>query len=238
MDAIDFKEGKAEDLVIKVEEQFMEFYARKYQQITEMIMPQIKHVHETQSDRYKRILLPFTDGSTHPLNVTADLERAVNTNGTSVVRDIEQAVTLAIIDEKWKNHLRSMDELKDSSQAASFEQKDPLVVYKMEAYKLFENLILEVNESVTSYLAKGGLAINPAVQQAREERTNLKGTRTSRAADEGERMQRAAAQSAGQGQGQRSKPETFKREDKKIGRNDPCPCGSGKKYKQCHGRGA
>ena len=202
-----------------------------------MIMPQIKHVYETQSDRYKRILLPFTDGSTHPLNVTADLEKAVKSNGSSVTRDIEQAVTLAIIDEKWKNHLRSMDELKDSSQAASFEQKDPLVVYKMEAYKLFENLILEINEAVTSYLAKGGLAINTEVQQAREERTNLKGTRTSRAADEGEQLQRAAAESAGQGRRQR-KPETFKRDEKKVGRNDPCPCGSGKKYKQCHGRGA
>ncbi len=236
MDAIDFNEGDEEDLVARVEEQFKELYARKYQQITEMIMPQIKHVHETQSDRYKRILLPFTDGSTHPLNVTADLERAVKSNGTSVVRDIEQAVTLAIIDEKWKNHLRSMDELKDSSQAASFEQKDPLVVYKMEAYKLFENLILETNEAVTSYLAKGSLALNSNVQQAKEEKTNLKGTRTSRAADDGERMQRAAAESAGRGQ--RRKPETFKRDEKKIGRNDPCPCGSGKKYKQCHGRGA
>ena len=198
-------------------------------------MPQIKHVYETQSDRYKRILLPFTDGSTHPLNVTADLEEAVKSNGKSVVRDIEQAVTLAIIDDKWKNHLRGMDELKDSSQAASFEQKDPLVVYKMESYNLFEGLIVEINESVTSYLAKGGLALNQNVQQAKEQKTNLKATRTNKTADEGERMQRAAAQSAVQGV-QQQKPETFKREEQKVKRNDPCPCGSGKKYKQCHGR--
>lgn len=236
LDASDFKERKAEELVGMVEAQFKEFYERKYLKISEMIMPQIKHVYETQSDRYKRILLPFTDGSTHPLNVTADLEEAVKSNGKSVVRDIEQAVTLAIIDEKWKNHLRGMDELKDSSQAASFEQKDPLVVYKMEAYKLFEGLIIETNESVTSYLAKGGLALNQNVEQAREQKTNLKATRTNKTADEGERMQRAAAQSAGQGQ--RQKPETFKREEQKVKRNDPCPCGSGKKYKQCHGRGA
>lgn len=237
MDAADFQERKAEELVEMMEAQFKEFYERKYSKITEMIMPQIKHVFETQSDRYKRILLPFTDGSTHPLNVTADLEQAVSSNGKSVERDIEQAVTLAIIDEKWKNHLRGMDELKDSSQAASFEQKDPLVVYKMEAFKLFEGLILEINESVTSYLAKGGLALNKEVQQAREQKTNLKATRTNKAMDEGERMQRAAAQSAGRG-GRRAKPETFKREEKKVKRNDPCPCGSGKKYKQCHGRGA
>ena len=236
IDPIDFKEKAPHDIVDIIGTQFLEFYDRKYQQISDQILPQIKHVYETQSDRYKRILLPFTDGSTHPLNVTADLEKAVNSDGKSVTRDIEQAVTLAIIDEKWKNHLRSMDELKDSSQAASFEQKDPLVVYKMEAYKLFEGLVLSTNESVTSYLAKGGLALTQNVEQAREEKTNLKGMKTNRSADEGERLQKAAAQGAGQGQ--RRKPETFKRTEKKVGRNDMCPCGSGKKYKQCHGRGA
>jgi len=234
LDPDTFAGSPEEELVDQLKQQFKTFYDRKYQQISEMIMPQIQNVYDTQRDRYKRILLPFTDGSTHPLNVTADLEQAVKSKGKSVVRDIQQAVTLSIIDEKWKNHLRSMDELKDSSQAASFEQKDPLVVYKMEAYKLFESLIMEINESVTSYLAKGGLAINTNVQQAREEKTNLKATRTNRAADEGERMQRAAAQSVGQSAAQQ-KPETFRRDDKKVGRNDLCPCGSGKKYKQCHG---
>jgi preprotein translocase subunit SecA len=232
----DFEQDSADDVMDKVQDQFNAFYERKYQQITEMIMPQIKHVFETQSDRYKRILLPFTDGSTHPLNITADLERAVKSEGKSVVRDIEQAVTLSIIDEKWKNHLRSMDELKDSSQAASFEQKDPLVIYKMEAYNLFESLVHTINESVTSYLAKGGLVLGqPEVRQVKQERSALKGTRTNRAADEGERLQRQAAQSAGRG-GKRQKVETFQRSEKKVGRNDPCPCGSGKKYKQCHGR--
>ncbi|MEZ4983933.1 MAG: preprotein translocase subunit SecA [Saprospiraceae bacterium] len=230
-----FKTTASESIIETVAQQFRDFYHHKYEQIVAMIMPQIKHVFETQSDRYKRILLPFTDGSTHPLNITADLETAVKTNGKSVVRDIEQAVALAIIDEKWKNHLRSMDELKESSQAASFEQKDPLVVYKMEAYNLFEGLIMEVNESVTSYLAKGGLAINQNVQQAREERPALKGTTTNKAADEGERMQRAAAENVGRSASQ-AKPETFKRDLPKVGRNDDCPCGSGKKYKHCHGR--
>lgn len=236
MEAVDFEAGNADDIVSLVEEQFLEFYDRKYQQITDMIMPQIKHVYETQSDRYKRILLPFTDGSTHPLNITADLEKAVESEGKSVVRDIEQAVTLSIIDEKWKNHLRSMDELKDASQTATFEQKDPLVVYKMEAYNLFEELIYTINESVTSYLAKGGLALQQNIEQAKEEKTDLKGTKTNKAADEGERMQRAAAAAAGQQQ--RQKPQTFQRMEKKVGRNDMCPCGSGKKFKQCHGRGA
>jgi len=231
MDAIDFKEGKLDDITNQFYEQFMVFYDRKFSQITDALMPQIKDVYEKQSHKYKRILLPFTDGSSHPLAVTADIESAVKSNGTSVVRDIEKAVTLSIIDEKWKEHLRSMDELKESVQAASFEQKDPLVVYKMEAFNLFEQLIYVINQTVTAYLAKGSLYDNRTVQQAREQKTDTSKMRTHRTGEE--EAARAAAEGVSQN---RAKPSTFKRSDKKVGRNDPCPCGSGKKYKQCHGR--
>lgn len=231
MDAVDFKEGKLDDITNQFYEQFMVFYDRKFSQITDALMPQIKDVHEKQSHKYKRILLPFTDGSSHPLAVTADIETAVKSNGTSVVRDIEKAVTLSIIDEKWKEHLRSMDELKESVQAASFEQKDPLVVYKMEAFNLFEQLIYVINQTVTAYLAKGSLYDNRTVQQAREQKTDTSKMRTHRTGEE--EAARAAAEGVSQN---RAKPSTFKRSDKKVGRNDPCPCGSGKKYKQCHGR--
>lgn len=230
MDAGDFREGKIDDITNQFYEQFMVFYDRKFAQITDALMPQIKDVHEKQSHKYKRILLPFTDGSSHPLSVTADIETAVKSNGVSVVRDIEKAVTLSIIDEKWKEHLRSMDELKESVQAASFEQKDPLVVYKMEAFNLFEQLIYVINQTVTAYLAKGSLYDNRTVQQAREQKTDTSKMRTHRTGEE------EAAKAAAEGVSQnRAKPSTFKRSDKKIGRNDPCPCGSGKKYKQCHG---
>ncbi len=231
MDAVDFQEGKLDDITNQFYEQFMVFYDRKFSQITDALMPQIKDVHEKQSHKYKRILLPFTDGSSHPLAVTADIETAVKSNGTSVVRDIEKAVTLSIIDEKWKEHLRSMDELKESVQAASFEQKDPLVVYKMEAFNLFEQLIYVINQTVTAYLAKGSLYDNRTVQQAREQKTDTSKMRTHRTGEE--EAARAAAEGVSQN---RAKPSTFKRSDKKVGRNDPCPCGSGKKYKQCHGR--
>jgi preprotein translocase subunit SecA len=230
MEASDFREGKIDDITNQLYEQFMVFYDRKFGQITDALMPQIKDVHEKQSHKYKRILLPFTDGSSHPLSVTADIETAVKSNGLSVVRDIEKAVTLSIIDEKWKEHLRSMDELKESVQAASFEQKDPLVVYKMEAFNLFEQLIYVINQTVTAYLAKGSLYDNRTVQQAREQKTDTSKMRTHRTGEE------EAAKAAAEGVSQnRAKPSTFKRSDKKIGRNDPCPCGSGKKYKQCHG---
>jgi preprotein translocase subunit SecA len=235
IEGADFAEADAQEISDRMENQFIEFYDRKFQQLTEMLMPQIKHVYDTQRDRYKRILIPFTDGRSHRLPITAEIEAAVKSNGKTIVRDIEKAISLAIIDEKWKNHLRSMDELKDSSQAASFEQKDPLVVYKMEAYNLFEGLIMDINESVTAYLATGGLELpeNAGLQQAREQKTDLSKVQTNRTMDENEARTRAAAEGVSR---RSSKPETFKRVDKKVGRNDPCPCGSGKKFKHCHGR--
>ena len=126
-----------------------------------------------------------------------------------------------------------MDELKEATQAASFEQKDPLVVYKMEAYNLFENLVYAINEDVTAYLATGTLrfADGRTLEEARQQRTDLSRTRTNRSAED------QARRRAAEGVSQRQKPETVKREQPKVGRNAPCPCGSGKKYKHCHGRG-
>lgn len=233
MDAIDFKEAPTDTVVERVEAQFYEFYNRKNDHISQLLLPQIKQVYETKGNHYKRILVPFSDGRSNPLVITADIERAIKTNGKSITRDIEKAVTLAIIDDKWKEHLRSMDELKESVQAASFEQKDPLVIYKMEAYNLFEQLIFEVNEAVTSYLSKGTLVLPDGrpLEQAREQKTDLSKVKTSRSETDDAARQAAEAVSG------RTKVETIKRTEEKVGRNDPCPCGSGKKYKHCHGRG-
>lgn len=232
MDAIDFKEGSLNHVADIIEAQFVEFYNRKGAQITQTLMPEIKHVHEARGNQYKRILVPFSDGRSHPLIITADIEDAIKTNGKSILRDIEKAVTLAIIDEKWKEHLRSMDELKESVQAASFEQKDPLVIYKMEAFNLFEEFIGEVNESVTSYLSKGLLVMHDGrpLEQAREQKVDNSKVRTSRAND----PVRAAAEAVSAP----AKVETIRRVEEKISRNAPCPCGSGKKYKNCHGKNA
>jgi preprotein translocase subunit SecA len=204
-------------------------------------MPHINMIQENESHRFKRIAIPFSDRS-RMLPISADIETAVNTGGSSIMRDIEKAATLAIIDEKWKEHLRGMDELKDSVQAASFEQKDPLVIFKMEAFNLFENLIYEINADVTSFLSKGTIVFSDGrtLQEAREQRTDLSKVQTSRASD-AEQTQRRVAQAAGAGgaQAQRQqqpKPETFRRAAPKVKRNDPCPCGSGKKFKQCHGK--
>jgi len=231
-----FEDGNENDIVDELEKQYYEAYEAKSQRIAEALMPHINHVVQTEGNRYKRISIPFTDGRKKPLPISAHLETAVETNGASIMRDVEKAVVLALIDRLWKGHLREMDELKDSSQAASFEQKDPLVVYKMEAYGLFEKLIFAINENVTSYLAKGTLMFkeDDSLKQAKEQKTDLSKTSTNkREGTEQQNAARRAAQSVGQTQ---AKPETFKRTEKKVGRNEPCPCGSGKKYKQCHGR--
>jgi preprotein translocase subunit SecA len=236
MEEIDFIEGRSDDIVEKYQEQVFEFYDKKGQQIGDFLLPMIKNVLENEGHRYKRISVPFTDGGSKMLPVSADLHDAVESNGKTVMRDIEKAVTLAMIDDKWKEHLRSMDELKDSSQAASFEQKDPLVVYKMEAFNLFEDLIYGVNEDVTSYLSKGTLVFRDgrSLEAAKEQKTDLKGTSMNRRDDES--LANVRQRQAAEGVSRRPKVETFKRAEKKIGRNEACPCGSGKKYKQCHGK--
>jgi preprotein translocase subunit SecA len=231
LDEQQFRTAQAEALADEVLHQFQQFYQHKFSQIIDMVMPQIKDVHATQSHRYKRILLPFTDGSSHPLPISADLSKAVQTNGRSIIQDVEQVVTLLIIDDKWKEHLRNMDELKESVQAASFEQKDPLVVYKMEAYNLFEQLVMEINQEVTAYLSKCNIAVQAEerqIRQAREVKTDMSKSQLHHGQEEERRAAEAVSQAARQ--------ETIRRMEAKVGRNDLCPCGSGKKFKHCHGR--
>ena len=235
MDEDYFDEGDEDDIIDNMYQQFLEMYERKSKTLSDALLPAIKDVYENEGHRYKRISLPFTDGVSRVLPAAADLEAAVNSNGKSIMRDIEKVVALSIIDEEWKEHLRSMDELKDSSQSASFEQKDPLVVYKMEAFNLFEQLVYRINEQVTSYLVKGTVVFRDGskVQEARTQKTDLSKTSTNKDAA----AQAAAAKAAAAGAGQRrEKPQTFKRDIPKVGRNEKCPCGSGKKYKSCHGR--
>ncbi len=239
----EFNSGKAEDLAERFQEQYYEFYHRKEQHISEVLLPTIKQVHEREGQRYRRIAVPFTDGRKRMLPIAAELEDAVRSNGKSIMRDIEKAITLAILDEKWKEHLRSMDELKESVQSASFEQKDPLIIYKMEAFKLFEDLVYRINEEVTSYLSQGMLAMpaNQQVQQAREpQRVDMSKMRVSRPGEGSSGApvteEAARARAAAEAASQPVRQETIKHNEPRVGRNDPCPCGSGKKYKQCHGK--
>ncbi len=231
IDAVTFKEGSVDEIIDEYQKQVFGSYQRRTERIKEILLPIIQRVYENEGHRYKRIAVPFTDGRKNPLPIAADLKEAVESGGDTIMKDIEKTITLALIDDNWKEHLRSMDELKESVQAASFEQKDPLVIYKVEAYNQFEQLIYKVNYDVCSYLMKGNLvfAQDGEVREAKQQRTDLSKVKTSRE----EQAMRAAAQAAGGGQ---AKPETFKRTEKKVGRNEACPCGSGKKYKHCHGK--
>ncbi len=226
-----FLEDSTENVIEDFKNQVLSVYEQKSQQMKDVLLPIIKKVHENEGHRYTRIAIPYVLESEKKLNISANLQKAVETEGASVMKDIEMAVALALLDDNWKEHLRSMDELKDSVQSASFEQKDPLVIYKKESFELFQDLVYNLNVDVCSYLLKGKLllAAPEEVQEAKAVKTDFRKVQASR----DERVRKAAAAAAGQ---QNQKPETFKRGEQKVKRNDPCPCGSGKKFKQCHGK--
>jgi preprotein translocase subunit SecA len=239
MDPIDFKEGTPGQILDGFQRQVLEQYARKTDQIRTMLLPACKDVYEKEGHRYKRIQIPFTDGRPQPLHIAATLQTAVESEGATIMQDIEKAVTLALLDDAWKEHLREMDELRTSVQAAQFKQKDPLVEYKIKAYQYFERFISEINRDVVSYLMKGGLRFrtdNQDLEQAKEQKTDMSKVQTNKAASDGGTDTQRRARAAAEGVSQHKKVETVRRQGKKVGRNDPCPCGSGKKFKQCHGR--
>lgn len=226
-----FNEASEQDIANKLMAQFFDHYKKKEEHIKEVLMPFIKNVQMNEGNKYQRIAIPFSDGHGEPLPVAAEIETAIKSNGASIMRDIERNVALIKLDNDWKEHLRNMDELKESVQAASFEQKDPLVIYKIEAYKLFELLIYKMNQEITSYLSKGKLmiSVNQEVREARTQKTDYSKIRTNRS----EENMRRAAESAGRPE--TPTQQTIRNSSPKVGRNDPCPCGSGKKFKNCHG---
>jgi len=187
----------------------------------EIAFPVIKNVYETQKDQYKRILVPFTDGVKN-LNVATDLEKAYTTEGKQLIQDFEKNISLAIIDDAWKTHLRKMDELKQSVQLAVHEQKDPLLIYKFEAFELFKEMIVKVNKDVISFLFKGELP-QKNQQQIREARQVKANRSLKEQKDEIQNLDERASISRAAGQTQRQQQqvtETIVREQPKIGRND------------------
>ncbi len=216
----DFDKASIPDLAGKIYKAAYEHYKEKMARNAQMAFPVIKNVYENQGDKFKRIVVPFTDG-VKTLQVVTDLEKAYETEGKQLVNDFEKNITLAIIDDSWKTHLRKMDELKQSVQLAVHEQKDPLLIYKFEAFELFKDMINQVNRDVVSFLFKGELptqdtsAIHEARQTPKQEKME-----TSK--EEIPNLDERAAQNraAGQTQPQHETVETVVRETPKIGRND------------------
>ena len=187
---------------------------------------------------YENILVPITDGK-RVYNIAVNLKDAVDTEGKELIKEFEKRTLLYVIDDEWKEHLRQLDDLKQSVQNASYEQKDPLVIYKLESFNLFAEMLKSFNRRALSILLRGQIPTQQPQdvrQAAPQQRTDMSRYRTQK----NDAMSQTAAgqrQAAGQDTRQMQKPEPMKRAEPKIGRNDPCPCGSGKKYKQCHGRG-
>jgi preprotein translocase subunit SecA len=227
-----FKAGKEDDLIQQLFDSVQKHYVEKARQIAEQTFPVVSDVYRNPNNNFENIVIPFTDG-VRGIQVMVNLKKAYESKGRELFLGFEKAVVLAMIDDSWKEHLRELDDLKQAVQNASLEQKDPLVIYKLESFNLFKEMINRANKEVISFLMKGGLpnnneANNPpqarftqnAPQQKREKLTE---TRQEQAAEEAQAPQKP-------------KPQPI-RVEAKIGRNDPCPCGSGKKYKNCHGVG-
>jgi len=231
----DFAGTATNKLADKVFEEVTDFYKRKSDAIAQQAYPVLQDVFASRGNVIENIVVPFTDG-VHGIQVAVPLKKAVENEGLEVVKSFEKNVTLFLIDDAWKEHLREMDELKQSVQNAVYEQKDPLLVYKFEAFELFRQMLATVNKEIVSFLFRGGIATQQAPDQVQEAapapKTDMRKMRTSKPELVGE----------GDGGGlpdelreiQKASPV---RVEQKIGRNDPCPCGSGKKYKNCHGVG-
>jgi preprotein translocase subunit SecA len=216
----DFAKISAQELTGKVYKSALEFYNEKTARSAREAYPIIKNVFENESNQFERIVVPFTDGI-KTLNVVTDLKKAYETEGAQLISDFEKNITLAIVDEAWKKHLRKMDELKQSVQLAVHEQKDPLLIYKFEAFNLFKNMIDNVNKEVISFLFKGDLPQqnNPEIHEAREVARPKENYKTSK--DEIPNTDEAAAANREAGQTQRPQvTETIVRDMPKINRND------------------
>jgi preprotein translocase subunit SecA len=215
----EFDKLSAKEIASKVYTTAFDHYKDKMTRNADLAFPVIQNVYETQRDKFKRIVVPFTDG-VKTLQVITDLEKAYQSGGKQLVTDFEKNISLAIIDEAWKTHLRKMDELKQSVQLAVHEQKDPLLIYKFESFELFKIMIDQVNKDVISFLFKGEIPQETAntIQEAKARRKeNLETTK-----DEIPNMDERSAQSraAGNTQRQQQVVETIVRERPKIGRND------------------
>ena len=240
----EFKNEKKEKLADKTFEAAMELFKRKTERMAQIAYPVIKQVYENQGHMYENILIPITDGK-RMYNISCNLKAAYESECKEVVKSFEKSILLHVIDEAWKENLRELDELKHSVQNASYEQKDPLLIYKLESVNLFDAMVDKINNQTISILMRGQIPVQEAPaesqqepqrnvevrQAAPEQRQDMSKYREQKVDLNDPNQQAAAARDT------REQPKREPiRAEKTVGRNDPCPCGSGKKYKNCHGR--
>jgi len=218
-----YNKAKPQDIADKLFAHMQEVYQRRMDTIAQRAFPVIKQVYEKQGQMYTNILIPISDGRKQ-LQLGVNLEKAVNNEGKEIAIQLSKTMTLYNIDELWKQHLRDMDDLKQSVQNASYEQKDPLLIYKLESFNLFKAMLETMDRDILSFLFRAHIPLRDAneVQEAPEKKQQKVNYQTSRTdlVTNGEQ-----------------KAKTPVHVERQVGRNDPCPCGSGKKFKNCHGRG-
>ncbi|MCK5775498.1 MAG: preprotein translocase subunit SecA [Bacteroidales bacterium] len=222
--ADEFEGMKVDDVVDKIYDKAYNNYQLKSTRIAEKVYPVIKDVYENQA-HYENIAIPITDGI-KTINVVANLQKAYDDGGKEVALAIEKGITLSIIDNGWKEHLRELDDLKQSVQNATYEQKDPLLIYKFESFNLFKDMLQRNNKDITSFLVKGDLP----KQQAKFEEVQLPRANKNLTESRDDLLSQSHSNTQ-----EKKKPQPVKVE-KQVGRNEPCPCGSGKKFKHCHGK--
>ena len=226
----DFVKSASGEIVEKVYKKVLEAYKRKEEAISKQAYPVLKDVYERMSHVYENVVVPISDGI-KVFQVITNLKATAESEGKELARAYEKTVVLATIDDAWKEHLREMDELKQSVQNATYEQKDPLLIYKFESFELFRTMLNQVNKDVVSTLMKGHIPSQDPEQVKEAERRRQVDMSNYRAS----KSDFSQYSSTGGGDPDRRQRTEPVRVEKKVGRNDPCPCGSGKKYKQCHG---
>ena len=222
-----YNKANAKDMTEKLHEHMLEAYERRMDTMLQKAYPIIKEVYEKQAAIYQNIAIPISDGR-KMMTLSVDLKKAYESEGKEIARALSKSITLWQIDDKWKEHLRDMDDLKQSVQNATYEQKDPLLIYKFESFNLFSQMLEELNKHVLSFLLRAFIPLRdaseakaPAPQQPRR--------------NDMEQMQTSRTDLVTNGGEPKSKMPVHV--EKQVGRNDPCPCGSGKKFKNCHGKG-
>ncbi|MBE6203284.1 MAG: preprotein translocase subunit SecA [Rikenellaceae bacterium] len=221
---------KPKEIIEHLTQDLTDHFERKAKAVADAVRPTMQRVYEERKDNMDmRIAFPITDGRKQ-YGIPVELQKCKDTDGAEIYREFSKVALFTTIDDAWREHLREMDDLRQSVQNATYEQKDPLLIYKLESFQLFSKMIEDINRDVIVQLNKSGLAVRQSspenLQQAREQKQRI---------DVNKLQESRMAAAAAAGSGERSKTAPIK-VDKSVGRNDPCPCGSGKKYKHCHGK--
>ena len=235
----EFRNEKKDKLADKTFDVAMANFKRKTERLAQIANPVIKQVYENQGHMYENILIPITDGK-RMYNISCNLKAAYESESKEVVKSFEKSILLHVIDESWKENLRELDELKHSVQNASYEQKDPLLIYKLESVTLFDNMVNKINNQTVSILMRGQIPVAEPTEEQQEAARRVEVRQAAPEQRQDMSKYREQKQDLSDPNQQAAAQQAVKREpiraEKTVGRNDPCPCGSGKKYKNCHGR--